>query len=276
MIIRLDFRETELHSEITKLRIDGAFSKITVETDNLPIGDIIICQDDGKEQLIIERKTLADLAASIRDGRYNEQSFRLNQCALHNHSIIYLLEGNIHRYKSSKYGRSINKEALISAMTSIMWSKGFSIYRSVDTIESALWLLQTADKLGRIKEKNFYHVDDDVSANASGSANASDNSSNKDYTAVSKRVKKANITPENIGSIMLAQIPSVSTASACAIMDKYKTIPNLIEAIKKDDKALHDITTLTKSGKSRKLTKVCTSNVYNFLLGKSGLVEVDI
>ena len=153
MIIRLDFRETDLHSEITKLRINGLFSKITIETCSLSIGDIIICQNDGKEQLIIERKTLTDLAASIRDGRYNEQSFRLDQCNLHNHSIIYLLEGNIHTYESSKYGRSINKEALISAMTSIMWSKGFSIYRSADTTESALWLLQTADKLGRIKER---------------------------------------------------------------------------------------------------------------------------
>ena len=211
MIIRLDFREADLHSEITKLRMNGAFSKITIETDNLAIGDIIICQDDGKEQLIIERKTLPDLAASIRDGRYNEQSFRLNQCALHNHSIVYLLEGNIHRYKSSKYGRSIIFIA-----------------------------------------------------------------SNKDYTSVSKRVKKANITSDNIGSIMLAQIPSVSTASACAIMDKYKTIPSLIQAITNDDKALDDITTLTKSGKARKLTKTCTNNVYNFLLGKSGLVEVDV
>lgn len=270
MIIKLDFRESDLHSEIIKLRMSGAFSKITLETDNLPIGDIIICQDDGKEQMIIERKTLPDLAASIRDGRYNEQSFRLNQCAVHNHSIVYLLEGNIHRYKSSKYGRSINKEALISAMTSITWSKGFSIYRSLDTTESALWLLQTADKLGRIKEKYFYEED------ASSCGNAADNSSDKDYTAVSKRVKKANITPDNIGSIMLAQIPSVSTASACAIMNKYETVPKLIQAITANDKALDDITTLTKSGKTRKLTKTCTNNVYNFLLRKSGLVEVDI
>ena len=176
------------------------------------------------------------------------------------------MEGNIHRYKSSKYGRSINKEALISAMTSIMWSKGFSIYRSLDTAESALWLLQTADKLGRIKEKYFYDDGEDES----------DNCSNKDYTAVSKRVKKANITPNNIGSIMLAQIPSVSTASACAIMERYKTVSNLIQVITANDKALDDITTLTKSGKTRKLTKTCTNNVYNFLLGKSGLVEVDI
>ena len=265
MIIRLDFRESDLQGEIAKLRMGGSFDKIQIETDNLPLGDIIITQDDGIEQLIIERKTLADLAASIRDGRYNEQSFRLNQCTLHNHSIIYLIEGNIHKYKSSKYGRSINKEALISAMTSITWSKGFSIYRSLDLSESALWLLQTADKLGRIKEKNFYDND-----------NTSDSGSNKDYAAVTKRVKKANLTPENIGRVMLSQIPSVSTASANAIMEKYPNIPTLIQALQNDDKALDNIHTLTKSGKSRKLTKACSSNVYNYLLSKQGQVEVDV
>ena len=266
MIIKLDFRESDLQSEIAKLRMNDSFKKITVSTDNLPLGDIIICDDEGNEKMIIERKTLSDLAASIRDGRYNEQSFRLNQCALHNHSIVYLIEGNIHTYKSGRYGRAINKEALISAMTSITWSKGFSIYRSLDLGESALWLLQTADKLGRIKEKNYYDGSDDNSSNGD----------NKGYAAVTKRSKKANLTPDNIGYIMLAQIPSVSSASASAIMDKYKTIPDLINALSENDKALSDITTLTKSGKERKLTKTCTCNVYNFLLGKKSTLEVDV
>ena len=216
MIIRLDYRESDLQAEIAKLKIDGRFKNCKVETENLPLGDIIICTDDGSEKFIIERKTLADLAASIRDGRYNEQSYRLNQCSLHNHSIIYLLEGNIHRYKSSKYGRSINKEALISAMTTMMYVKGFSIYRSIDISESALWLLQTTDKLGRTKEESFYANKD----------NADDGSSNnsKNYASVTKRVKKANLTPTNIGYVLLAQIPSVSTASAEAIMEKYNDI----------------------------------------------------
>ena len=267
MIIKLDFRETDLLSEIAKLKIGGAFSKLKVETENLPLGDIIICKDDGTELLIIERKTLCDLAASIRDGRYNEQSYRLNQCVLHNHSIVYLLEGNIHTYKSSRYGRSIGKEALISAMTSILWAKGFSLYRSLDLTESALWILQTVDKLGRTKDKYYYEQSDDA---------GSDEGSSAGYAAVTKRVKKANLTPDNIGVVMLSQIPSVSTASAVAIMDVYKTIPALVNALQGDDKALDAVNTVTKGGKPRKLTKTCINNVYNYILCKSGQVVVDV
>ena len=40
---------------------------------------------------IIERKTADDLAASIMDGRYEEQKFRLKNCGINN--VIYLVEG---------------------------------------------------------------------------------------------------------------------------------------------------------------------------------------
>jgi crossover junction endonuclease MUS81 len=40
---------------------------------------------------IVERKTSDDLAASIRDGRYDEQKYRLKNCGINN--VIYLIEG---------------------------------------------------------------------------------------------------------------------------------------------------------------------------------------
>ena len=67
--------------------------KCSIEIQQLHLGDIIICDEEDNELLMIERKTPADLAASIKDGRYNEQSFRLSNYKLHNHHIIYLMEG---------------------------------------------------------------------------------------------------------------------------------------------------------------------------------------
>ena len=61
----------------------------TLIKETLLLGDVIITNDKDEEVLIIERKTLRDLAASIKDGRYLEQSFRLNNCNCHNHHIIY-------------------------------------------------------------------------------------------------------------------------------------------------------------------------------------------
>ena len=66
---------------------------------------------------------------------------------------------------------------------------------------------------------------------------------------------------------MISQIPGVSTNSASAIMDKYKTLDKLILEMKEDHNALREIITKTKTGKSRKLSKSCTANIYNFLLG---------
>ena len=52
----------------------------------------------------------------------------------------------------------------------------------------------------------------------------------KDYCTVVKKVKKDNITTDNIGEIMLCQIPSISSTTALAILSQFKTLPNLIKS----------------------------------------------
>ena len=70
MIIKIDTREQEL---LTKCQntIEGSpkFKDIKLVSQTLPLGDIII-NDGINDCIIIERKTLSDLAASIKDGRY--------------------------------------------------------------------------------------------------------------------------------------------------------------------------------------------------------------
>ena len=58
-----------------------------VKQINRDIGDFIIKTDTDEIIMIFERKSLADLVASIKDGRYSEQSFRLSEYPLNNHSI---------------------------------------------------------------------------------------------------------------------------------------------------------------------------------------------
>ena len=73
-----------------------------IKLESLPLGDMILLDKEEKEKVIFERKSLYDLAASIKDGRYKEQSFRLNQCNLHNHNIIYIIEGDLEKYNPKK------------------------------------------------------------------------------------------------------------------------------------------------------------------------------
>jgi ERCC4-type nuclease len=273
MLIKIDYREIKL---IQLLSANEALaedpskinpSKIKIVSENLPLGDIIICDESGQEKVIIERKSLADLAASIRDGRYKEQSFRLNQCELHNHQIYYLIEGDLRYYKP--YKGSPDKKTLLSAMVSISYFKGFSLFRTTSLEETAEWVLNFALKLEKegAAAQPFY-------TSASSQSIPSENTSNY-AEVVSKRIKKDNITPENIGEIMLAQIPSVSSASAAAIMQKFSTWPELLAALQADPHSLNTITTTNKNGQVKKLTKPCINAIYDFLVKKT-IINVDI
>ena len=62
---------------------------------------------------VVERKRLDDLIASIKDGRFHEQKFRLRKSGMRN--VTYLIEDySISSEKSDKYG-----EAVESAITSM-------------------------------------------------------------------------------------------------------------------------------------------------------------
>lgn len=253
MLIKIDYRETELQSKLCLILAKTSKTNINIKSENLPIGDIIIYDENTeKELIIIERKTLKDLASSIRDGRYAEQSFRLDQCNVHNHNIIYLIEGDLTRYVP--YKTNVDKNALISSMVSINYFKGFSIYRTFDTLETAEWLVQLAYKLNKTDKLSYY--------------NGGNESQLTQYTDVSKRVKKDNVTPENISVIMLSQIPGVSINVATIIINQFGNIKNLISSLETNADALSGITIEAKNGSKRKIAKTSVSNIYNFLLNK--------
>jgi ERCC4-type nuclease len=97
MKIRIDNREHEL-IRLCKHFIETGpiYNGLEIIIETLPIGDIILSENDV-DKVIVERKSLGDLASSIKDGRYEEQSYRLNGLPHHNHNIVYLIEGDINK-----------------------------------------------------------------------------------------------------------------------------------------------------------------------------------
>ena len=96
MQIKVDIREHTLIKLLKALNNDYGFN-FDISVERLDLGDISIW-NEGEELLLLERKGLNDLASSITDGRYAEQSYRLNGHSLHNHNIVYLIEGNISNF----------------------------------------------------------------------------------------------------------------------------------------------------------------------------------
>ncbi|MAU35889.1 MAG: hypothetical protein CMD14_00760 [Flavobacteriales bacterium] len=265
MFIKIDARETNLHIECLKLL--SSYQNIKLEVENLPIGDIIICDDEKVELVIIERKTLNDLASSIKDGRYNEQSFRLNGSPVPNHNIYYLIEGVLKYYNPQK--SRLERKSLLSSFVSISYYKGFSIHRTDDTTESAEWILSYANKLQKDRKKQSYY-------NSSSKSEEHNTDTKYDYVNVVSKVKKDNITKENIGAIMLMQIPKVSSSIAITIMEKYKNIYNLIIEMEQNPTVLESIT-INQNNKQRKIPKPTIANIYNYLIPKSTpLITVNV
>jgi ERCC4-type nuclease len=273
MIIKIDTREQELLTKCqSTIEFIPKFKDIKLVSQTLPLGDIII-NDGTNDCVIIERKTLSDLAASIKDGRYEEQSYRLNGLNHHNHNIIYLIEGDMYRFNTFK--ERIDKQTLYSAMFSINYFKGFSVMRSNNLEETAMIACNMAYKLvGGLKSGKIGFYNNSIQTKNSNDTslefqnNKQDDvkeATEKDYCSVIKKVKKENVTPENIGEIMLCQIPGVSSVSALAILAQFKTLPELIKSIQEDENCLNNICTTDANGKNRKISKTAIATIIKFL-----------
>jgi ERCC4-type nuclease len=257
-------------------------NKHVIKKEQLAIGDIILADDDtGQNIIIFERKTLYDLAASIRDGRYNEQSFRLDKENIHNHNIVYIIEGDIERYIEKK-GR-VSKKTLISCMFSLLYYKGFSVFRTNSICETADVVVFFADKYykTRISDKsrvpyyaeiNCHKSEPDAVLSLPTTKGSDDSDDNEKYCTALKSHKEKNeyITPDNINIIMLSCVPGISSKVATQLMREYKTIQNLLYQLEKKPDMLNTFMIKTEGAGAkttfRKINKTCVENIKKFLM----------
>ena len=294
MIIKIDNREQELIVAIQsivgasddddgkeKVQVNEAMlhhegAKLLLKVEMLPLGDIIISDDDDNELIIIERKSISDLLASIKDGRYEEQSYRLSGSPIHNHNIIYLIEGLIHAKK-------VDKNVVYSAIFSLNHYKGFSVMRTVSMEESAVFIVNSAKKMMANRAKKYPYYSSQLQSLSSQSLssqslsetitvvdkdnnNHNNDNNNKSYSSVVKKVKKDNITADNIGEIMLCQIPGISSTTAGAIMTHFDgSLQTLLMRIKECPDCLKEVTYLNTKNQTKHLNKTIIENIVKFL-----------
>jgi ERCC4-type nuclease len=249
----LDNRETYLIDKLKK-------HNVNIEVVQLPLGDIIIGNCIDNPLVIIERKSFTDLFASIKDGRYNEQSFRLQQsCNIHSHNIIYLLEGKVTDLNETK------QKLLYSCITSIQLFKGFSIIRTSTLDETVNFLLAMINKIERdfLSGKQLYFQSPNKTSNQTDENGEIKNE--KSYLSVGiNKMKSKNIKRENIGAIMLSQIPGINYIIAELIMKSYNGEFTLFyDDLKKSNGTILDN---LKNENGRKISKTAISNIKTFIL----------
>lgn len=133
--MRIDHRECSIKPLITSLLANNNISYIC---ENLECGDFII-EIDGQPLLVIERKTIKDLLASIKDGRYKEQKHKMIET--HGKAkVMYLIEGVFSFHEMPKGFIDVEYKSLKSSIINTQVRDKVAVMQTNDLQETCAYL----------------------------------------------------------------------------------------------------------------------------------------
>lgn len=163
--------------------------------------------------VIIERKSIRDLEASILDGRYREQRGRiLAFCQENKTQPMYILEGSL----SSGTGR-LQKKAIMKFINRLIFHYQIPVMQTASVNETAE-LVQSLVEQWKDDPKNLQRTTELVKVTDGIHIQKKTNASDHKQFAIS----------------CLAQCPGVSVKMAEAIIEKFGTLPDVINADAKE------------------------------------------
>ena len=277
----IDTREAKLIELIKSASASTLKSPFNIpyQVENLQIGDIIIRNQIGENDssktynIILERKCITDMIASIKDGRYKEQKIRLQSEVAKNtdttqsiqsttqsttQSIIaYILEGSQNELRLPQ-----DKTMLNGSIISSIFRDKIPIIRTYTLQETLDIIVRLHDRLS--KDKNDFFPpkgsnenvpesipedgnldtpekieDGNSNSIANGIANSivvgdgNCNSNGNLYLQSIKKCKKDNINPKLWNQMCYMNIPGISSNIATKISEVYPTLKSLFEAYEK-------------------------------------------
>jgi len=227
VLITIDNRETKIFSEIISRDLDKYKDKIIIQKEQLDIGDIHIKFNDII--YIYERKTVNDLLASIKDGRYKEQKTRLLTSLSSQVNINYIIEGDT----ITSLNHSINQKTLTSIYLNSIYRDKINVFFTLNICETVTFLLLLSTKMID-KPENF--------------SNNDNNNNNQEYIDICKikTKKNANIDKDTCYLLQLSQIPSISKEIAKKIKEIYPNLSILIKTLMEQETKEKQISLLSK------------------------------
>ena len=299
-MIIIDTRETKL---IELIKSASAF-KIPYQVENLQIGDIIIRHqiDENSSSktynIILERKCITDMIASIKDGRYKEQKIRLQSEVAKNNSttpsttqtiIAYILEGSQNELRLSQ-----DKTILNGSIISSLFRDKIPILRTYTLQETLEIIVRLHDRLSKDKNDFFLqkelneHIPEsiqDVSnleapdkldkpedVNSIIDTNSNSNGNGNLYLQSIKKCKKDNINPKLWNQMCYTNIPGISSNIAIKISEIYPTLKSLFEGYancstdSEKELLLSGIVLIETEKQKRRIGNVVSKRVYEFMV----------
>ena len=126
--------------------------------------------------------------------------------------------------------------------------------KTKDISETAEYIVFMLDKMMRTSDKKSFYSEEKQQIQQP-----------KNYCEVVNKVKKKNIRPDNIGEIILSQIPGISIIIANALLQTFSSLKQLTNKLENDKDILNEFTYTTTQGKQRKLPKNVISNLFLYL-----------
>ena len=248
----IDSREKKIIEDFSLYEYDN----VLVET--LDLADIE-CRIDGNTVLLIERKTLNDLAASIKDGRYREQKMRLKASGI---NTFYLIEGII---RGTQKGSKINRlptKTVISSILNMCIRDNIKMISTPSLHHTLVFLHQLYQKL-KTKTELFLMEPKSSIPNVV---------SLDDVThCLIKSQKKENMTPKICSIAQFAQIPGVSRVIAKGLVEQYGSVYGLcmvymsLNTETDKENLLRNKSYVSYKGQIRPFGQHVSSQVYRFM-----------
>jgi ERCC4-type nuclease len=197
--IRLDMRETGLLAALSVKPPTGA----------LPVGDVWIgCEGDqvATNGIILERKTVADFDASIKDGRYDEQRGRMLAYAQERGAkVAYVVEGHLEK-------SSLGPVALVKKIAHAEFNHGIPVFRTFSQAETA----RLCEALLAMWADGKFSGDQGRAQRAADGIHV---------------VKKANVDdPHQFALQILCQCPGLSVKAAEALLAEFGGLKQVLAA----------------------------------------------
>ena len=252
MHLLIDYREKNAVQPIIDQLPSSAYT-----LTNLHLGDFQFVIGSGNEQrplMIIERKTINDLAASVKDGRYMEQKMRLlskrqeEQEQDTNVKIAYILEGN-YSFSPKFTCANMNNKSLSGAIINSILRDNVIVWSTKSMLETNDLLINLHGRLTKDPQKYFEEkipCREEGEREGEGEGEGKNKNQNKNshdlYTSTViagklHGVKKDNLDVKMCMEVQLSCIPGLSSKKAHAIIKtlNLKSLYNLGSRLKEEE-----------------------------------------
>lgn len=244
-VLIIDARErhvTRHHSEL-----EG----ITKEIKQITTGDYVVLAPTGNILAVIERKSLEDFAASIKDGRADNRRKLVELRAQVGCRIVYIIEGPEFPKQNDSFG-NIPYPYIESAIFHLMIRDGVVVIRTKDSLDTAKALkrfMMSMDNLCRNEVLNCDSVGTEQPQIKDLLVDASRD------TIMSMLTKKHEKTDQEVAREMWSQFPGISVESADEYISRWSIADIVCGRIPRD-------TILnTKMANGRKISKKASASL---------------